>query len=439
MLRSCLTATACLALLAGCGGVIPAGGVRAQTQPATDGEWRVETPPRAPAPAPSAPFNPGAAQPIPAGPVMAPVAGPAITPGSNPAIASGRPIRQGPAVASLNFGGDDASRALSAFVLSCPTISNPNRTDASGLTRAADWKPLCDAAKSARASDAAAFFARYFETLEVDGGNAFATGYFEPEIAGSRTRRPGYETPVYRRPPDLVETDLGKFADDLKGRKIRGRIEGQQLVPYHDRTAIEEGALAGRGLELAWVADPVEFFFLQVQGSGRLIQPDGSVIRIGYDSQNGHAYTGIGGLLRQRNVLAPGQASMQGIIDWIHANPAEGKALMRENRSFVFFREITGPGPLGAMGYAVSGGDSVAVDPAFVPMGAPVFLSMDRAEPNGLWVAQDTGGAIKGPNRFDTFWGAGEQARAIAGGMSAKGRAFILVPAGSFARLSRGQ
>ncbi len=207
-------------------------------------------------------------------------------------------------------------------------------------------------------------------------------------------------------------------------------------MPYFDRGEIDRGALEGHAPVIAWAADPIEVFFLQIQGSGRLRAPDGSVMRIGFAGQNGRDYTGIGALMRDRGLLAPGQASMQGIMAYLHAHPDEGRAIMDENKSFVFFRELTGNGPLGAMGQPVTGGVSAATDPAFVPLGAPVFLSMDRAEATGLWVTQDTGGAIKGPNRFDTFWGAGEDARAIAGGMASHGTAFVLVPVGTLARLA---
>ena len=208
------------------------------------------------------------------------------------------------------------------------------------------------------------------------------------------------------------------------------------MVPYHDRTAIEDGALAGRGLEIAWAADPIEFFFLQIQGSGRLLQPDGSVIRIGYASQNGREYVGIGKLMKDRGLLGPGQTSMQGIVAWLRANPEEGRAIMRENKSYIFFQELTGPGPLGALGLPVTPRATVAADPKFVPLGAPVLLAMGRSELDGLWVAQDTGGAIKGANRFDTFWGAGADAATIAGGMQARGKAYVLLPKGTAARLA---
>ncbi|WP_186456941.1 murein transglycosylase A [Sphingomonas suaedae] len=373
-------------------------------------------------------------------PVRQPVAATPLAPAPAPAApatattAAMAGLTAGPRVDDLPITMAAAARALGAFKISCATLMR--RTDATGLTRGEDWRPACDAARTMQDRDAATFFARYFETVQIADGKAFATGYYEPEIAGSRTRRPGYEVPVYGRPADLIDVDLGTFSDALKGKSIRGRVDGTRFVPYHDRTAIEQGALANRGLEIAWAADPVELFFLQIQGSGRLRQPDGSVMRIGYASQNGRDYTGIGKLMLDRGLLERGQASMQGIMAYLRANPEQGRAIMRENKSYVFFRELTGPGPLGALGVPVTGLASVAADPKFVPLGAPVFLSMDRQDANGLWVAQDTGGAIKGANRFDTFWGAGDDARAIAGGMSARGTAWLLLPKGTLARLT---
>ena len=345
-------------------------------------------------------------------------------------------VRAGPPVSALGLTAEGARAALAAFRVSCQ--SAVKRNDPSGLTMPADWAVPCGAAPSWPDGDAAGFFAAQFETATVGEGKAFATGYYEPEIAGSRTPAPGYAVPVYRRPLDLVEADLGLFSDQWKGKKIRGRVQDGKLVPYPDRGAIEDGALAGRGLEIAWAADPVEFFFLQVQGSGRLRLPDGQVMRIGYDGQNGRDYVGIGALMRERGLLEPGKGSMQGIMEWLRAHPEEGRAIMRENKSFVFFRELTGAGPLGALGLPVTGRASVAADPAFVPLGAPVWLALDRSEASGLWVAQDTGGAIKGPNRFDTFWGAGEDARRIAGGMSGRGEAWLLLPKGVLARIGGG-
>ncbi len=393
--------------------------------------------PSRPEPSRPLPVRPGAGGGIPvrqpvASTPLAPAPAPAASASAATAAVSG--LIAGPAVDTLPITMASAARALAAFRISCPSLVK--RTDASGLTRGEDWRASCDAARGAPDREAVQFFARHFEAVQVADGKAFATGYYEPEIAGSRTRRPGYEVPVYGRPADLVDVDLGKFSDPLKGKSIRGRVEGSNFVPYHDRTAIEQGALAGRGLEIAWAADAVELFFLQIQGSGRLRQPDGSVMRIGYASQNGRDYTGIGKLMLDRGLVPRGQASMQGIMKYIRENPEKGRDIMRENKSYVFFRELTGPGPLGAMGLPVTGRSSVAGDPKFVPMGAPVFLSMDRQDANGVWVMQDTGGAIKGANRFDTFWGAGDEARAVAGGMAARGTAWLLLPKGTLARLN---
>jgi membrane-bound lytic murein transglycosylase A len=345
-------------------------------------------------------------------------------------------VRGGPAIASLAISPDNARSALAAFRLSCPALLR--RVDTSGLTRGADWAEACAVAVDWPDSDARGFFDRSFDTAIVGDGAAFATGYYEPEILAAPVRGPGFTVPIYRRPADLVEADLGQFSDTWKGKRIRGRVTDGKLVPYPDRAAIEAGALAGRGLEIAWAADNVEFFFLQVQGSGRLRMPDGTILRIGYDGQNGRDYTGIGALMRNRGLLGPAQTSMQGIMAWLRSHPDEAPEILNTNKSFVFFREVWGAGPPGALGVAVGGRTTVAADPAFVPLGAPVFLTLDRPEATGLWVAQDTGGAIKGANRFDTFWGAGDEARRIAGGMSGRGQALLFLPKGSVARLMTG-
>ena len=331
-------------------------------------------------------------------------------------------MRRGPALPRL--GAEEAARAWAAFQISCPSLIA--REDESGLTSPEDWRALC----AARPADPARFFRTGFEPVEVGGGAAFTTGYYEPEIPGCRTPQPGCEVPVYRKPADLLE------ANPATGERSRGRLdEAGNYVPYHDRAAIEDGALAGRGLELAWVADPVDLFFVQVQGSGRLRLPDGNVMRIGYAGQNGRGYVAIGRLLRERGILQL-PISMQRIREWIAANPEAGRALMRENPSYVFFQELTGPGPLGALGRPVTPRATVAADPKFVPLGAPVLLAgMDNPQANGLWVAQDTGGAIRGANRFDTFWGAGAEAATIAGSMLSRGRACLLLPRGTLRRI----
>jgi membrane-bound lytic murein transglycosylase A len=358
--------------------------------------------------------------------IVPPAAAPVPPPPPANAVAAG--VVAGAALPPLSS--EAIARAFTTFKESCSTVTR--REDSSGLTRPEDWRPACDEAV-ATATPPEDFFQRHFEPIQVGDGKAFVTGYFEPEIKGCRVRQPGCEVPIYRKPPDLVEVDA-KTAE-AAGTLRRGRLENGVIVPYFERAEIEDGALAGKGLELAWAVDPIEIFFLQIQGSGRLRLPDGSVMRIGYASQNGRDYVGIGKLMKDRGLLGPGQTTMQGIVAWLRAHPEEGRAIMRENKSFVFFQELTGRGPLGALGVPVTPRGSVATDPKFVPLGAPVILTLDRTEANGLWVAQDTGGAIRGTNRFDTFWGAGEEAAIIAGGMQGRGTSYILVPKGTLARL----
>lgn len=371
-------------------------------------------------------------QPTPATP-MAPVTpGTGQAGGANAALAG---LALGPSVASLPIDRDEAARALATFRTSCPSLTR--RTDTSGLTTPDQWQPACAAAATTADRDARDFFARWFDAVQVGSGQAYATGYFVPEVRASRDRRSGYDVPIYGRPADLIDVDLGQFADSLKGKKIRGRVSGTSLIPYYDRTAIEQGAIAQTAPVLAWGADPAEVFFLQIQGSGVLRYRDGTTQRIGYDDQNGRDYTGVGKLMLDRGLIDRSQASMQGIVAWLRAHPDQATEIMRENKSFVFFRPLSG-GIVGSLGLPLAAGVSAAVDPRYVPLGAPVFLSADRTDATGIWIAQDTGGAIKGANRFDTFWGAGDQAAAIAGGMSARGTAFVLLPKGALARPTGG-
>ena len=381
---------------------------------------------------PAAPSAPQPSTPRPPLPTPSPTPTPApAQPALPAAIAAG--VVPAPALDTLIP--KDSPRtvlALQAFRTSCPVLLK--RTDASGLTNAADWQAACAAATGWSDADARAFFLRFFEGVQVGDGKTYVTGYFEPEIAGCRTKQPGCETPLYRRPTDLIEADLGLFSDSLKGKRIRGKVQGSNFIPFDDRSAIVSGSLAGRAPELAYAQDPVALFFLEIQGSGRLKLPDGSVMRVGYESQNGRDYTGIGKLMRDQGMIPNG--SMQEIVGWLHANPDQAASIMNQNKSYVFFRELIGPGPVGALGVPVTPEATAAADPTFLPLGAPVLLSLDRAEPNGLWVAQDTGGAIKGANRFDSFWGAGDRAALIAGGMAARGSALILLPLGTYARLA---
>ncbi len=338
---------------------------------------------------------------------------------------------------------DDQSAALPALKRSCGRIAaqDPARpVGPDGLAgKAGDWRPICAAAAQLPAGDAAAarrfFEARFrpWRAADRDDPEGLFTGYYEPLLAGARTRGGHYVVPLMRRPGDLVEVDLGQFRPALKGQRIAGRVDGGRLRPYADRAEIEAGALAGRGLELLWVDDAVDAFFLHIQGSGRVRLADGSVVRVGYEAQNGHAYVPIGRLLADRGQIPRDQVSMPSIRAWLAAHPAEGRRLMHENPSYVFFRELKGDGPIGAQGVALTPGRSLAVDPGFVAYGLPVWLDAEDPVARGarirrLMVAQDTGGAIRGPVRGDVFWGFGAEAAERAGLMKSRGGYWLLLP-----------
>lgn len=353
---------------------------------------------------------------------------PAMAP--TPARAIDLPHRKVP----VTIPADSAADALAAFRAACPRITW--RLDRTGLVLPSDWQAVCRDAETA--TDAVAFFTENFEGVEVAGGTGFATGYFEPELRASRVRAPGYQVPLYRRPPDLIDVDLGAFRDEWQGRTLRGRLERNRLVPYYSRASIGEGALAGKGLELAWAADPNDAFFLEIQGSGRLRLPDGEVMRIGYDSQNGRDYVPIGRVLVDRGALPKDGVSMQSIRAWLEAHPDEAEQVRNANPSVVFFRELTGldpgDGPRGALNIPVRPQVSVAVDPAFIPYGTPLLASLEGA-PARLHVAMDTGGAIKGPGRLDIFQGTGKEAGEAAGRLASKARVILLLPRRATSRL----
>ena len=273
--------------------------------------------------------------------------------------------------------------------------------------------------------------------------HGLVTGYYEPILAGSRTRTERYRIPVYGVPQDLVVVDLASLHPELRGLRLRGRVDGRRLVPYWSRAEIEERARADGGASgaalgapvLAWVEDPVELFFLQIQGSGQVALASGERIRLGYADQNGHPYRSLGRYLIERGELTLEQASMQGIKAWAAANPAKLQEALNVNASFVFFREFAGTdGPVGALGAPLSSQYSIAVDPRYVPLGAPVFLAttfpLSTQPLERLVVAQDTGGAIRGAVRADFFWGTGAEAGTLAGRMRQQGRMWLLWPRG---------
>jgi len=335
---------------------------------------------------------------------------------------------------------DQQGEALAALLKSCASRLKFAENDAVGpegiAGKVADWRPPCTAATSVDPRDAAAsrgYFETWFRPYRVADNKEIEglfTGYYEPELAGARTRGGAFQTPLLKRPPDLVMAELSDFKPDLRGERIAGRVVNGRLRPYEKRAEIEAGALDPMNLALLWVADPVAAFFLQIQGSGRVELPDGGVVRVGYDGQNGWPYVAIGRVMVERGLLDKDTATMQGIRAWLAAHPAETKEILDSNPSYVFFREVKGEGPVGSEGVALTPGRSLAVDRALLPLGAPMWLdAADGGERlQRLLVTQDTGGAIRGPVRGDVFWGHGPEAERRAGSMRARGGYFLLLP-----------
>ena len=325
-----------------------------------------------------------------------------------------------------NWRNDVHEEAWRAFLGSC-----------SVLKRQAAWRAVCTDAETVSPAGAREFFEQRLSAWRMSGStSSMVTGYYEPLLSGSRQRAGRFQHAVYAAPPDLLTIDLGDLRPDLKGQRLRGRLDGNRVVPYFDRAAIQSGRAALTGREIVYVDDEVELFFLQIQGSGRVRLDSGEMLRLNYADQNGHPFRGIGRILVERGELKLEQASMQGIKAWAQANPAKLTELLNQNPSYVFFREIRldgDAGPPGALGIPLVAGRSIAVDPAFVPLGAPVWLV--TTYPNTtrplerLVMAQDTGGAIRGPQRADFFWGFGDEAGREAGRMRQTGELWLLWPA----------
>ncbi len=325
---------------------------------------------------------------------------------------------------------DDTALAWGAFLRSCGAIGNR-----------IGWQSVCDAAQALQNPDqrlTREFFETHFKPYRVVDAKGFdeglITGYYEPLLRGSRTAGSRYRYPVYGVPDDLLVIDLTELYPELQGKRLRGRVEGRRVVPYYDRSQIERGSGALTGKELVWVDDPVELFFLQVQGSGRVVLDTGEILRLGYADHNGHPYRSIGRRLVDQGDLPLERASMQGIKEWARRNPGRVRELLDHNASYVFFRELPAglPGPIGALGVPLTPRRSVAVDQRIVPLGAPVFISTTYPltdEPlNRLMLAQDTGGAIRGAVRADFFWGFGDDAAREAGRMKQALRMWVLLP-----------
>ncbi|MEI7455932.1 MAG: MltA domain-containing protein [Nitrosomonadales bacterium] len=325
----------------------------------------------------------------------------------------------------------DLQPSWTAFMQGCHALKNKP-----------DWRQVCARGGELIKPDNEAvrlFFEEAFTPYQVfnpDGtANGLITGYYEPRLTGSRSKTARFKFPLYAAPEDLLTIDLSEVYPQLKDLRLRGRLEGRRIVPYYNRAGIDEGRAQAR--VLFWVENAVDLFFLQIQGSGRIELADGHLIKVGYADQNGHPYVSIGKKLIEAGELSADQASMQGIKHWAEKNPAKLTALLEQNPSYVFFRELPEnlSAPLGALGVPLTEQYSIAIDPRTIPLGAPVFLSTtypNTPEPlNRLMLAQDTGGAIRGAVRADFFWGFGDQAGAQAGRMKQRGQMWVLFPKGA--------
>ena len=319
-----------------------------------------------------------------------------------------------------------AAAAVPAFVKSCAVLTKRpghqplHAAAGADFGRIGEWRPLCAAAATLPAKDDAAarkFFEMAFQPLLAGNNGAAAglfTGYFEIVLSGSRRRGGASQTPLYRKPADPA-----RFS----------------------RAEIEDGGLAGQGLELLWVDSPVDAFFLEIQGSGVVRLHEGGSIRVNYAAGNGRPYVAVGRLLLEREIIPRERLTMASLRAWMVANPQDGAALRRENPSYVFFRELAGDGPVGSQQVVLTPRHSLAVDRRFIPLGVPIWLDAQERFSSTvhrrLVIAQDTGGAIKGPVRGDLYWGSGDKAGAQAGAMNARGQYYVLLPRAVAARLAQ--
>ena len=321
------------------------------------------------------------------------------------------------------FETDNVLEALPALRYSCTVLSQQNE----------QWRTICrKIKKSFRSNEEFRSFLK--ENLQPyaikDNQKGLFTGYYEPEIEGSLVQTKKYATPVYGLPQDIVRIDLEKFNPKYKGEILFGKQKGKEITPYLTRKEIETGKTKIPSDIIAWVKEPVDLFILQIQGSGILKLPDGEKIGIGYDGNNGHIFTGIGSVMAKKGFLKSGVYTMSEIRDWLIANPEQARELMHENKRFIFFKKLDRPGAVGSLGVPLTAGRSLAVDPAYIPLGSFLWLQADHNEKplNRLMTAQDTGSAIKGTVRGDFFWGTGDQALKEAGRMRSQGLYFLLLP-----------
>lgn len=310
-----------------------------------------------------------------------------------------------------------------------------------GLKNKPDWQAVCAVALLVKADDAVAiqaYWQQYFnvyQTQQPEGApQGLMTGYYQPVLKGARTASVRYPVPLYKTPADLITVNLSGLFPELKYKRVRGRLQGQSLIPYYTRADIEQTQSPLAGNELLWVNDAVEAFFLQVQGSGIVELENGERLPVGYADQNGHPYQSIGKLLVERGEMVASEASMQGIKAWGQQHPDQLRALLDANPSYVFFKFLPSglSGPLGALGVPLTAARSIAVDPFYIPLGAPVYLATTYPNSDAplqqLMQAQDTGGAIKGGVRADVYWGEGESAGKLAGAMRQQGQLWVWLP-----------
>ena len=325
---------------------------------------------------------------------------------------------------------DDLSPAWQAFLKSCSVLNKQTL-----------WQKSCKAATTLNNPDnatLAVFFSNNFTPYQIinkdNTEEGLVTGYYEPLLKGSRKPSQRYRFAIHAAPPQLLTINLGTTYPEIKDLRLRGRLEGNKILPYYTRAEIMQNPKLLSAHEFLWVEDEVELFFLHVQGSGRIQLENGDIVKIGYADQNGHPYNSIGKILVQRGELKLENASMQGIKQWGRKNPSKLPELLKQNARYVFFREFPADisGPIGALGVPLTAGRSIAIDPLSVPQGAPVFLATtwpNTSKPlNRLMVAQDVGSAITGGVRADFFWGFGEEAATQAGKMKQPGKMWVLLP-----------
>lgn len=339
---------------------------------------------------------------------------------------------------------DKVLNAFPALQRSCRSILkklNRRHNSQKKLKKRSGWKKVCDqiAVRSFEEDSFREFLKSKFKAYQIryrGSDEGLFTGYYEPTLDGSLKRSRGYNTPIYPKPNDLIHVNLGEWKDSLDSSRILGRVVGDKLKPYFSRSDISKGALDGEIIPILWLKSEVDAFFLHIQGSGRVVLPNGEIYRLGYAGKNGRKYYPIGRYLIENGAISKENISMQSIKKWLKENPGKKRDVMNMNPSYIFFRKLEGKGgPIGAQGVVLTTGRSLAVDRNYSKLGAPVWLSANFRDEEGkiiqrLMVAQDTGGAIKGPIRGDVFWGSGKTAERLAGKMKAKGSMYVFYPKG---------